>query len=111
MRSQGISGAGRKRLFGVFRQKGALLHRKPLPSQHSCLVLPRGSVGGHRDGLKGLDVLEFVTGEVDEQLLGPALAGSDLKVDLGALLGLEGRHPVEEEQGDGSLLVGAERWA
>lgn len=40
MRSQDISGAGKKRLFGVFRQKGALRHRKPLPSQRSRLVPP-----------------------------------------------------------------------
>lgn len=43
---------------------------------------------GHFNGLKGFDVLKLVTGEVDEQLLGPAFAGLDLKLDSASLLGL-----------------------
>ena len=59
---------------------------------------------GHVNDLKGFDILEFVAGEIDQQLLGPALAGLDPKLNTRALLGLHRWHTGGEGETEKGLV-------
>lgn len=108
MRSQDFSGAGKKRLFGVFRQKGtgslslrSTAASSPLADQLGATVMVS----------KALTSWNLSQKKLTSSCLVPSLLGLISKCICEVCWAFKGGTLRERSKGTGQFLVRAERWA